>query len=382
MSAADAALRAAVESGALACVAAMAATRDGVIYEGAFGMRDPQAGAAMATDSVGWIASMTKAIVSVAALQQVEQGRLSLDGPISEVLPDLANPMVLEGFDDAGNPVLRPARRAITLRHLLTHTAGYGYNFWNPELARWMERTGAPRIPNSDAQLAAHPLLFDPGDRWNYGINTDVVGRAVEAAVGKRLDACLAEGVTDRLGMADTMFVPRPAQLARRLMPHQRGADGSLIRVEAPVATALPFMAGGGGLYGTARDYLAFVRAVLTRDAALLGPVMFDELERNQIGALEVTPMVSAMPAASRDVALYPGMRLEWTLAFLRNTAPTPEGRAAGSLAWAGLPNCYYWIDPARGVCGVFVTSLLPFADPAALAAFTAYERAIYAMLG
>ena len=165
----------------------MAATRDGPLYQGAFGTRALPDGAAMTPDTVFWIASMTKAITSTAAMQLVEQGKLALDGPIAEVLPELAAPRVLEGFDAAGEPRLRPARRPITLRHLITHTAGFVYDIWNPQMGRYMEQNGIPGIITCQNAALALPLIFDPGERWDYGINIDWVGKAVERVSGQRL---------------------------------------------------------------------------------------------------------------------------------------------------------------------------------------------------
>jgi CubicO group peptidase (beta-lactamase class C family) len=375
----DLPLRHAVETGALACVAAMAATSHGILHEAAFGLRNPAAGEAMTTDSVGWIASMTKAIVSVAAVRLVEQGQLSLDEPICDVLPELTSPLVLDRFGTDGAPILRPAETPITLRHLLTHTAGYGYDTWNPALWHLQTRLGLPRIPTSQDGLRQVPLLFEPGTRWNYGINIDLVGRAIEVVTGQSLDAHLRETLTGPLGMHDTMLLLDPPQQARRIVLHQKAADGALTPVPWQRAAAPPFLYGGGGLYSSAADYLKFLRAVL--GGRLLGPAMQAELLANQIGDLDVQPMLSAVPTASNDVHLYPEQKLKWTLGFLQNTAPTAEGRSAGSLAWAGLSNCYYWIDPARDVCGVFLTGLLPFADKAALAAFKGFESTIYSKL-
>ncbi len=368
-------LRHAVQSGALACVAAMAATSKGLLHAAAFGQRNPQTGEAMTTDSVGWIASMTKAIVSVAAVRLVEQGRLALDEPICDVLPELTAPLVLERFGTDGAPILRPAETAITLRHLLTHTAGYGYDTWNPALWHLQTRLGLPRIPTSSDALRQVPLLFEPGTQWNYGINIDLVGRAIEVVTGQSLDTHLRETLLAPLGLHDTMVLLDAPQQARRVVLHQKAPDGTLSPVPWQRAATLPFLYGGGGLYSSAQDYLKFLRAVLA--GTLLGPAMQAELLRNQIGDLDVQPMLSAVPTASNDVRLYPEQRLKWTLAFLQTTEPTAEGRSAGSLAWAGLSNCYYWIDPTRDVCGVFLTGLLPFADPAALATFAAYESAI-----
>jgi len=379
MSDPDTPLREAVEAGALVGVAAMAATSAGILHSAAFGLRDPGLGTAMTTDSVAWVASMTKAIVSVAALKLVEQGRLGLDEPICDVLPELTQPLVMERFGTDGAPVLHEAPTAITLRHLLTHTAGYGYDTWNPAIWHLQTRLGLPRIPGSPEDLRQLPLLFDPGTRWNYGINIDVVGRAIEVVTGRTLDEHLRESILGPLGMQDTMFLLGPSQIERRVVMHQRGEDGVLSAVPWTRAERVPFMAGGGGLYSSAEDYLKFLMAVMT--GSLLSEAMMIELTTNQIGDLEVQPLVSALPNASRNVHLYPGMPLKWSLGFLINTETTPEGRSAGSLAWAGLPNCYYWVDRTRYVCGVFITSVLPFGDPVALGAFAGYERAIYDLI-
>src|SRR5919106_3647849 len=165
----DALLQSAVANGDVPGVVALATTRDGAIYEGGFGERVLGGGAAMSQDTVVWIASMTKAITGTAAMQLVEQGRLELDRPASDVVPALAEVEVLDGFDDAGQPITRPPARPITLRHLLTHTAGFAYEISQEPIIRHQEAKGLPGIIS--CQDAALPLLFDPGERWEYGIN-------------------------------------------------------------------------------------------------------------------------------------------------------------------------------------------------------------------
>ncbi len=288
----DRALRQAVAAGDVPGVVAVAADAQGVVYEGAFGLRHLEDGPAMTLDTVFWIASMTKAVTSVAALQLVERGLLELDAPIGALLPGLAAPQVLEGFDAEGAPRLRPARRPITLRHLLTHTAGFGYDIWNAEINRYMAATGLPPTGTGRLAALAAPLLFDPGERWNYGINTDWVGRAVEAASGRSLDVYFRERIFGPLGMTETGHVLRPEQRTRRAAMHQRVADGGL----APVAFALPeapeFFSGSGGLHSTAGDYLRFARMILGRGrldgAELLRPETVDLMATNQIGPLTV----------------------------------------------------------------------------------------------
>src|SRR5436853_1828776 len=189
----DGVLRQGVEAGDAAGVVAMAATDKGVLYEGAAGLRALDQTAAMTTDTVFRIASMTKAITSVAAMQMVEQGKLKLDEPVPGIDPALASPQVLDGFDATGAPRLRPAKRPITLRHLLTHTAGFSYDIWNADTGRYEKYADLPSIISCKNAALRTPLAFDPGARWEYGINIDYVGKAVEAVSGKSLDIYLRE---------------------------------------------------------------------------------------------------------------------------------------------------------------------------------------------
>ena len=382
----DRVLRQAADSGTVPGVVAVAADAGGVVYEGAFGRREIGDGRAMTRDTVFWIASMTKAVTSAAAMQLVERGRLHLDEPLGGLLPGLAAPEVLEGFDAEGAPRLRPARRPITLRHLLTHTAGFGYNIWNREIDRYMAATGLPAPGSGQLAALAAPLLFDPGERWNYGISTDWVGRAVEAASGQSLDAYFEEHIFTPLGMTETGFVLRPEQRARRVGMHQRTADGTLVPVAFETPQAPEFFGGGGGLHSTAGDYLRFARMILGRGrvdgAELLRPETVDLMATNQIGALTVGALRSALPERSNDAEFFPGMVKRWGLGFLITTEDAATGRAAGSLTWAGLANCYYWIDPHRQVTGVLLIQILPFVDPAVMQLYASFERALYDALG
>src|SRR5215831_4413070 len=222
----DAVLRRAAQAGEVPGVVAAAATDKGVFYQGAFGTRDLAKGPQMTADTIFRLASMTKAVTSVAAMQLVEQAKLQLDEPIGNALPELASPQVLEGFDNAGAPHLRPAKRPITLRHLLTHTAGFGYEFWNPDLGRYLAATGQPSVLTGQLAALQTPLVFHPGERWEYGISIDWVGRAVEAASGQPLDVYLRDRIFAPLGMADTGFVPSAEQASRLVHVHRRTPDG------------------------------------------------------------------------------------------------------------------------------------------------------------
>jgi methyl acetate hydrolase len=370
-------------------VVAMAATGSDVIYQGAFGKRDLSKDDAkenaMTADSVFWIASMTKAITTAAGMQLVEQGKLSLDEPIGKLLPDLAAPQVLDGFGADGAPKLRPATKAITLRHLMTHTAGFAYDMWNGDMVQYLEKTGTPAITTCQNAALQTPLMTEPGTRWEYGTNIDFVGKAVEAASGKRLDAYLRDHLFTPLGMSDTGFKIGESQRNRLVAMHARGEDGSLAPIPFELEQEPEFHMGGGGLYGTAGDYIKFTQMILNKGNGngnqLLKPETVALMSQNNIGELSMGKMISAIPPYTNDVDLYPDMDKKWGLSFLINTAKTPEGRSPGSLAWAGLANTYFWIDPARNVSGVILMQLLPFADHKCLEAFAGFERGVYAGL-
>lgn len=185
----DQALSQAVEAGRVPHVVAIGATDEGIVYEGAFGKHSMDGAIDVTPDSVYWIASMTKAITATACMQLVEQGKLDLDQTLGELLPQLQSPMVLEGFDAAGEPQLRPASRPITLRHLLTHTAGFVYSIWDEPMGRYEEVTGIPFIGECDNDAFLAPLRFDPGERWEYGINIDWVGKAVATSRSRSISA-------------------------------------------------------------------------------------------------------------------------------------------------------------------------------------------------
>jgi CubicO group peptidase (beta-lactamase class C family) len=366
-------------------VVAIAANSKETIYQGAFGKRDLSKDDAMTLDSVFWIASMTKAITTAGAMQLVEQGKLSLEAPIDKVLPDLASPQVLEGFDAKGEPKLRPAKNPITLRHLMTHTAGFAYDIWNGDMVKYLERSGTPGIITCKNDALKTPLMTDPGTRWEYGTNIDFVGKAVEAVSGKRLDAYLRDHLFTPLGMSDTGFKLTEQQRKRLVGMHARGPDGSLAPIPFELEQDPEFHMGGGGLYGTAGDYIKFTQMILNKGRGngnqVLKPETVAMMGKNHIGELNMTKMNSALPDFTNDVDLYPDMAKKWGLSFMINTAKTPEGRGPGSLFWAGLANTYFWIDPSRDISGVILMQLLPFSDKKCLEALAGFERGVYAGL-
>ena len=382
----DALLRDATASARIAGVVALAANADGVAYQGAAGKRMLGSDAPMTLDTVFHIASMTKAITGAAAMQLVEQGKLTLDEPLGRFAKQLAEPQVLDGFDAQGKPRLRPARKPITLRQLMTHTSGFSYEHWSADLHRYARATGLPSGRSGKLAALDAPLAFEPGERWEYGIGIDWIGRLVEIISDQDLETYMRANLFDPLGMRDTGFLLTPEQCARGAGMHQRGTDGSL--TPAPFATPVKreFFGGGGGLHSTGPDYLRFARMVMNGGSLdgvqVLQPQTVAAMAQNQMGELDVLPMRSTDLANSEHVELFPGMRKKWGLSFLINTEDVLGRRSAGSLAWAGLRNSYYWIDPKQRIAGVLLTQTLPFADPAVLALLDAFETEVYAALG
>jgi CubicO group peptidase (beta-lactamase class C family) len=375
----DAVLARIVAGGAAPGIVAGAAADDAVLYTGASGERDTRAHTAMTTDTVFWIASLTKAITSTAALQLVEQGKLSLESDCGDVLRELRDVPVLEGFDASGAPRLRRSKRPITLRSLLTHTSGMTYFSWHADTARYIKHAGLPHLFTCANRALATPLAHDPGSGWNYGIGLDWVGKLVEAVSGKTLEQYFRAGIFDPLKMKDTAFRIRPDMRRRLAKVYERRGDAM-----HEIALELPqdpeFLMGGGGLYSTVPDYLRFMRMILNDGeldgARILRRETVAAMCANQIGDLQVGRMVST-ETGGHDLEMLPGIPKKWGYGFLINTRAAPTGRSAGSLAWAGTANCYYWIDRTRKIAGVTMMQFVPFADPQGIDAALAFETAV-----
>lgn len=289
---------------------------------------------------------------------------------------------MLEGFDASGAPMLRPAKRPITLRHLLTHTAGFVYSIWDEPMGRYEKVTGIPFIGECDNDSFLAPIMFDPGERWEYGINMDWVGKAVEAVSDQSLEIYFRENIFQPLGMTDTGFLISSAQKARVATMYSRKEDGSLEAMPFEMPQRPEFFMGGGALFSTPRDYIAFLQMLLNdgtfNGAQVLKPETVALMRQNHIGDLEVETLKTVRPDLSNDANFFPGMSHKWGLSFDINTEPGPNGRSAGSLCWAGLFNTYFWIDPTKRVTGTIMTQMLPFADTEVLKTYGQFERGLY----
>jgi len=264
----------------------------------------------------------------------------------------------------------------------MTHTAGFCYTQWNAELLRYVTESGMPPMATGKLAAMRQPLMFEPGERWEYGIAIDWIGRLVEEASGQKLDAYFADHVTGPLGMKDTGFAVSAEQRARQASVHQRHPDGRLEAQPFEEPIEREFLAGGGGLYSTAGDYLKFLQALLHGGKGILKPETVALMGENHIGSLPAGVLKTANPPLTNDVDFFPGQRVRWGLAYMLTLDPGPNGRSAGSVTWAGIFNTYYWLDPAKRVAGVIMTQILPFADLPTLGVYGGFERGVYAAVG
>ena len=367
------------ESGAIPGAVAVVATRDGVVYRTAVGLRDAEAGVPMSADTLFRLASMTKPVTSTAVLQLAEAGTLSLDDPVSKYIRGFENPTVLEPTGDGGFTT-RPAARVPTVRDLLTHTSGVTYGFAGGPLGeRYRAMDISDGLDGADvelgmnaARIAAQPLLFDPGTRWEYGLSTDLLGRVVEVASGSRFDRYLDRRVFTPLAMHDTSFNVPDAKRDRLAGLFTPGPDGrvrpvtergtlgnALVDPADPLRGATAefagdpgYLSGGGGLVGTADDYLRFLRMLANGGeldgVRILSPESVRAMISNRTGDLPLK---------------YPlhGDGFGYGVGVLSESAAASVPESAGSYGWAGAYLTYFWVDPDSDVIGLLMTQLLPY---------------------
>ena len=366
-------------------VVAITGDRDGVRYEGAFGLLSLEGDRPVLPDTMFWIASMTKAIVSVAALQLIEQGSLDLEQPVGAILPAFGELQVLEGFDGDA-PRLRPPAGQATIRQLLTHTAGLGYWFANADLLRYQQQAGIPDPFTGRRAMLEMPLVADPGTRWEYGTSTDWLGQIVEAVSGQDLAAYCRQHIFGPLGMADATFSPTDEQRGRMMLLHSRRSDRDLVPTPIDLPAEPEMWSGGLGAFATAMDYLRFMRALLRGgeldgERVLRGETVELAFTDHLQGAKLPAVVFSAIRELSNDIPSLPVLQ-GWGLGVHLALTDIPGMRRAGTGDWAGIANCCFWIDRVAGVCGAFMTQVLPAYDARAADTAIRFERAVYAELG
>lgn len=370
-------LRGAVEREGIPGLVAIVADRDGILYQGAFGKQDVARDVSMRPEALFNIASMTKPVTSVAVMMLYEEGRLDLDDPVADYLPSWADRGVMARFDETDTSfVVRPAAGALTIRHLLTHTSGIGYDFSSRPLYLMRRKTGQTAV-----EL---PLLHDPGEQWTYGMGTGVLGQVVEKISGQPIQEFFQNRIFAPLGMEDTFFAVPEAKEGRLATRHRR-VEGALVEeVPDPAArrAQVTFFA-DGGLRSTARDYITFLQMLMNdgslRGATLLSPSSVAAMTRNQIGDLIVEEQPTFRPTLAQPFPRGAG-KDRFGLGF-QISAPAESGvprRAGGSYSWGGVYNTHFWVDPENGIAAVLMMQVLPYYDPACIAVLRGFERRVY----
>lgn len=374
-------LREAVAANDAPFLVAMSGNSKGITWSGAAGDRAP--GAAATEDTVFRIFSMTKAIGSTAAMILIDRGKLSMDTPVATILPEFAQVRLHEGFDADGKPRLRAPSKQATVRHLATHTSGFVYEFWNADMPRYMEAAGHPTILSGLKSSLFYPLLFEPGERWDYGIGIDWLGQVVEAVDGRRIDAFCREEIFGPLGMVDTDFEPTERLTPRLAAVKIRGEDGAFADFSLAPPSHPEVYGMGHNLYSTAPDYMRFLRMFLNKGQLdgnrVLSEAGVATMLANQIGDVRVGRLMTVAPALTADAEFYPGVPKTHSFGFVRVEDDVPGRCTAGSQIWAGVLNTHYWFDPARDLAAVIMTQSLPFVEPRFMDVYERYERAVYA---
>jgi CubicO group peptidase (beta-lactamase class C family) len=369
----SAVLKAAVDRGDVPGVAVAVVNKDALLYNEGFGRSRTLSNTPMAKDTIFNMASMTKAITSAAIMMLIDEGKLRLEDEVATYLPQWKDRPVVSKFNaDDGIFETRPAKRAMTIRHLLTHTSGIGYGFSSPTLAKIMEKTKKTELDS--------PLLFDPGESWAYGASTRVLGLIVEKISGQTIDKFLESRILLPLGMHDTFYLVPAAKNSRVVAVNRRGNDGKFI--EAPVPATIPAtVQGDGGLYGTPGDYGLFLRMLLNRGTLNGKRILTEKSVRTMFeahtGNVVVKEQESTNQGLSRNFPLGAG-KDKWGLGFQLAAEKQPNRRSPGSGTWAGIFNTHFFIDPSREIGVVVMMQTLPFYDEASMKVYAGVEEAVY----
>jgi methyl acetate hydrolase len=368
----------AVKRGDTPGVAELVVDRQGILFEGAAGKLDIAKNLSMPTAAIFSIASMTKPVTSVAIMMLTEQGKLKLDDPVSAYLEGFDKLQVVTKFNEKdGTYETRPAKRPMTIRHLLSHTSGIGYTTWSAIALRIQEKT--------QKNEWEQPLLNDPGDVWHYSASTRVLGFIVEKVTKTTLEAWYQEHIFKPLGMADTSYAVAAGKQSRMAAQYRRAGAGTLEELpKTPIAsTPTPPFRGDGGLYSTIEDYSRFVRMLLNGGSLgsvrILSSASVKMMGENQIGSIFVEEQPAAVPARTRPMPLGAG-KDKFGLGFqiASDNPAMSKFRSPGSMSWAGLFNTEFWIDPVKQIGGIQMMQVLPFYDDGAIRTLRGFEETVY----
>ncbi|KZP27322.1 beta-lactamase/transpeptidase-like protein [Athelia psychrophila] len=391
----DETFRTATENKIIPGAVLVAINKSGTLnYAKAFGKTGVSPDATPLTlDSTFWFASCSKLLTTIAALQCVERGLFSLDSPddIARLLPEITAPEILS-FETTGTPVTAPAKNRITLRQLLTHTSGMAYEFMDPRLAAWRQTPAGSRARAHDDEFMSQyllPLLYEPGESWMYSMGLDWAGKLVERANGGvTLETYMQQHIWDPLDMLDITFhLEKKTRVEqRRVEMTARIPESGLLILDTKKNELAPevvgYASGGGGLWGSAPEYLKVLASLLRDDGKLLGSATVAEMFKPQLSQaskdswMQMLHIPEANAAFTGNVNL--GTEFSWGLGGMYSLEDLPGRRKKGSLAWGGLPNLFWWIDPAAGIAGLYASQVMPAGDTKSTELFEEFEKDIY----
>ena len=381
-------LNRAVDSGQFKSLAASVASSDQILFEHACGTRDLEGTQPMLMDSIISIASMTKLVTTIAALQLQEKGLIGLDITADKYISDLTNPKILSGFQLNGSPKFRNATRAPTIRELMTHTSGYVYPWWNKD-AKAASSIGLYGSLDSENTLLNTPLAFEPGTKWEYGIGIDILGKIIERITKKDLMSYFKKNIFEPLNMLDTSYALNSNALNRSTTIMTR-KNNELVADSAYQPTLcekpdIESFRGGGGLYSTVQDYGCLLRALLNKGRLnginILSSKTIEMMFQNQIADLKINDMRTQEPLLTNNLDLSFDAKAQWGLGLLLHDQGTQIGRSPGSGSWAGFFNSYFWVDLEKDICGIFATQILPFLDQPSMKVFVEFEKEVYSSM-
>jgi methyl acetate hydrolase len=375
-SALDTFLAGQVTRGVVPGVVVHVVSREGVLYSGAFGKQDAGRNVPLATDSIFRIASMTKAVTSVAAMMMIEQGKMKLDDDVSQYLPAFKSMQVLTSYDaKAGTYDTRPSTRPITIRQLLTHTSGIGYSWSDPGLALVQQKTNK----GGETDL---PLVHEPGEKWTYGASTKVLGDLVEKFSGERIDAFTDTHIAKPLGMSDTFYEVPAAKYGRVVTTNNKDAAGTITEAANPARLPVSLRA-DGGLFSTGPDYGKFLQMLLNGgrlgNARILKSSTVADMLKPHTNGVRVRLQPVANAGLSKPYPLGANEDM-WGLGFQLADPKKADSnmRRPGSGSWAGIFNTFFWIDPKAEIGVMVMMQMLPFYDADAIATLQGVEQRVY----
>ncbi|WQF84815.1 Putative beta-lactamase/transpeptidase [Colletotrichum destructivum] len=336
----------------------------------------------LAADDILTLASVTKLFTTIAALQLVEKGVLSLDKDVSRHVPALAKLPVLKGFTEAGTPIESPRKKPITLRHLLTHSAGNSYDFLSDATRKWQAFHGIkPTRGSTVEERFGHPLNYEPGEDWAYSSSSDWAGKLIEAVTGKSLERYMREHIWNPVGAASFTFDVEAVKPGLWGMTTRDKDTGKIVPYRGrDLNQGVTDCLGGQGSYGSAPDVMRVLHSLLVDDGKLLSPGTTAEMFRPQLSLESKRSLLKAMEEPEWAVGHFPVTReYDWGLGGLLVDGHGHPNRQNGTLMWSGASNVFWWIDRQSGLCGLFATQMLPAAEEGVRPHIKAFEDEMYA---